>query len=47
MESVWNTAATVRFRTVIAHEWTEDPGTSYLQAESELARELRYQPARG
>ena len=47
MGSAWNTAATVRFRTVTAHEWTEDPGTSYLQTESELARELRSQPARG
>ena len=42
-----NTAAAVRFRTVIAHEWTEDPGTSCLQAESELACELRSQPVRG
>ena len=47
MESVWNTVATVRFRTVIAHEWTKDHGTSCLRAYSELARELRYQPARG
>lgn len=47
MESVWSSAATVRFRTVIAQEWTEDPVTSCLQAESELARDLRYQPVKG
>jgi len=37
----------VRFRTVIAHDRTEDSGTNCLKAHSELARELRYQPARG
>jgi len=47
MGSGGNTAVTVRFRTVTARDWTEDPGTCCLQAKSELARELRYQPARG
>ena len=42
-----NTVATVRFRTLAAHEWTEDPDPIRLQAPSELARDLRYQPVKG
>lgn len=42
-----NAVATVRFRTLIAHEWTKDPDIIRLHALSKLARDLRCQPPRG
>ena len=37
----------VRFRTVIAQEWTKDTTLIHLRARSELARDLRYRPVEG
>ncbi len=40
-------AAGVRFRTLIAHEWTENIAVTSRRDRSELARELRYLSAEG
>lgn len=40
-------AAGVRFRTLIAHEWTGDPAVTDQRGRSELARDLRYRSVEG
>ena len=40
-------AAGVRFRTLIAHEWTENTTVTHRRGRSELARDLRYRSAEG
>jgi hypothetical protein len=40
-------AAGVRFRTLIAHEWTGNTAVTHLRDRSELARDLLYPSAEG
>ena len=47
MGTAGSPSAGVRFRTLAAHEWTEDPSTIRPQKHSELARDLLYGSAEG
>ncbi len=40
-------AAGVRFRTLIAQEWTESTSVTHRNNRSELARDLRYRSVEG
>ncbi len=40
-------AAGVQFRTLIAHEWTENTAATRRRDRSELAHDLRYPSAEG
>lgn len=47
MDSDPSVLTTVRFRTLIAHEWTENTTVTHRRGRSELARDLRYRSVEG